>query len=300
MIGKSMNYMTRENRSQFNYARSMTSFYSKSFYFSASLLPREKKWATFALYGFCRYIDNLSDNPNGRSPEQIRKTLQAIKSELKMAYQTGNSEHPVIKPFIAVALHYHIPIKYPLELIKGVWMDTHITRYQTFDDLYLFCYRVAGVVGLMMTHILGYKNEQALHYAEKLGIAMQLTNILRDIKEDKQVGRLYLPIDELMQFGCSEENIVREKMTNNFRNLMQFQIKRAHSYYEDANKGIPMLEKHAQFAIYSASKIYRTILRKLEIRNYNPFLGRVYVSKSRKIGILIEQLLRTKVLSFSS
>jgi phytoene synthase len=295
-----MKFLSKENRSQFNYARSMTAFYSKSFYFSASLLPREKKWATFALYGFCRYIDNLSDNPNGRSPKQIRKTLQALKAELKMAYQTGSSEHPVIKPFIAVALHYHIPITYPLELIEGVWMDTHIVRYQTFEDLYLFCYRVAGVVGLMMTYILGYTNKQALLHAEKLGIAMQLTNILRDIKEDKQIGRLYLPVDELIQFGCTEENVFQEKITDNFRRLMQFQIKRAHHYYEEANKGIPMLDKDAQFAIYSASKIYRSILRKLEMRNYNPFLGRVYVSQGKKIGILLEQLLRTKLLSFSS
>jgi phytoene synthase len=295
-----MEFITRDNLAQFNYARVMTAFFSKSFYFSASLLPREKRWATFALYGFCRYIDNLSDNPNGRTPEQIRKTLQALKWELKTAYQRGTSEHPVIKPFIAVALHYHIPIKYPLELIKGVWMDTHIVRYQTFDELYLFCYRVAGVVGLMMTHILGYKNKQALHYAEKLGVAMQLTNILRDIKEDIRLGRLYLPLDEIIQFGCSEENIVREKMTNHFHSLMQFQINRAHNYYDEANKGISMLEKNAQFAIYSASKIYRSILRKLELRNYNPFMGRVYVSEGKKIGILIEQLLRTKILSFLS
>jgi phytoene synthase len=295
-----MDYITKENKAQFNYAKAMTAYYSKSFHFSASLLPREKKWATFALYGFCRYIDNLSDNPHGRSSEQTRNTLKAIKSELKIAYQTGNSEHPVIKPFIVVAHKYNIPIKYPLELIKGVWMDTHITRYQTVDELYLFCYRVAGVVGLMMTYILGYKNELALKYAEKLGIAMQLTNILRDIKEDIQVGRLYLPVEELNRFGCCEENIIREKMTNNFRRLMQFQIQRAHHYYEEANQGIHMLEKEAQFAIYSASKIYRSILRKLEIHNYNPFLGRVYVSQSKKIGILIEQLLRTKILSYPS
>jgi len=288
-------WLTSENKASFEHARMLTAHYSKSFYISARMLPRERRWATFALYGFCRYADNLIDNPRSRTTKELEEEVNFISKELKRAYRTGESEHPILKPFIVVALKYGIPLEYPLDLLKGVLMDIKTTRYQTFDDLYLFCYRVAGVVGLMMTHVLGYKTSKAFHYAEKLGIAMQLTNILRDIKEDKNMGRIYLPQEELARFGVTEEDIMNERMTPNFRRLMQFQVERAHQYYKEADRGIPMLERKAQFAIYSASKIYQGILRKIEARDYNSFLGRVFVSQMKKIGILLQEILLTRV-----
>jgi phytoene synthase len=175
-------------------------------------------------------------------------------------------------------------------------MDTHKNRYETFDDLYLFAYRVAGVVGLMMTPLLGYKNPEAMDYAENLGIAMQLTNILRDVKEDKDMDRIYLPLEEIRMFGLDENHFFEENMSENFRNLMKYQVDRAHNYYDAADKGIKMLDRDAQFAIYSASKIYRGILRKIELQNYNPFQGRVFVPQSKKLQILIGEALKTRVL----
>lgn len=284
------------HKAAFEHARLLTAHYSKSFYISARMLPRERRWATYALYGFCRYADNLIDNPRQRSTEELIAEADFISNELQIAYRTGESEHPVVHPFIVVAKKYGIPIEYPLDLLKGVKMDIQRTRYQTFDDLYVFCYRVAGVVGLMMTHVLGYKNDAAFKYAEDLGIAMQLTNILRDVKEDKEMGRIYLPLDELNQFGVSEQDIIHERMSENLRELMKFQVARAHRYYDEANKGIPMLYKKSQFAIYSASKIYGGILRKIEARNYDPFQGRVFVSQLKKIGILSREILRTRFL----
>lgn len=285
-----------ENRSAFEHARLITAHYSKSFYISARLLPEERRWATYALYGFCRYADNLVDNPRNRSVSELIAEIKYLSEEIRIAYRTGESEHPVIHPFILVAKKYGIPIEYPLDLLKGVQMDLTQTRYETFEDLYLFCYRVAGVVGLMMTHVLGYKNERAFRYAEDLGIAMQLTNILRDIQEDKEMGRIYLPLDELKQFGVSQRDIIEENMSVNMRKMMKFQIQRAHRYYETAALGVPMLERKSQFAIYSASKIYRGILLKIEARNYNPFLGRVFVSQKKKIGILLQEIFRTRLL----
>jgi phytoene synthase len=290
-----MDYITKHNRAQFKYARSITAHYSKSFYLSTCLLPRQKRWATFALYGFCRHIDNLTDNPRNRSEKEIINELKYLNRELKTAYRTGESEHPIIGPFIAVAKKYEIPQKYPLELIKGVQMDTDINRYETFNDLYLFAYRVAGVVGLMMTPLLGYKHHDAMIYAEKLGIAMQLTNILRDIKEDKKMDRIYLPLEEIRMFGLEEKHIFEEIMSENFRNLMKFQVDRAHKFYTDADKGIKLLDRDAQFAIYSASKIYRGILKKIELQNYNPFRGRVFVPQSKKVQILIGEAVKTRL-----
>ena len=287
-------WLTSENRASFEHARMLTAHHSKSFYISARMLPQERRWATYALYGFCRYADNLIDNPRSRTTMELEEEINFISNELKRAYRTGESEHPILKPFIVVAMKYGIPIEYPLELLKGVLMDIKATRYQTFDELYLFCYRVAGVVGLMMTYVLGYKSDKAFDYAEKLGIAMQLTNILRDIKEDKNMGRIYLPLDELSRFGITEDDIINERVTLNFKRLMQFQVERAHQYYEQADKGIPMLEGKAQFAIYSASKIYQGILRKIEARDYNSFMGRVFVPQMKKIGILLQEIIATR------
>ena len=286
-----------ENRAAFEHARRITAYYSKSFYFSARMLPSEQRWATYALYGFCRYCDNLIDTPRQRTEAEILREIQFVGEELQIAYDTGESEHPVIRAFILVAKAYGIPIAYPLDLLKGVAMDIQQTRYKTFDNLSLFCYRVAAVVGLMMTHVLGYKDDLAFDYAKQLGIAMQLTNILRDIKEDKEVGRIYLPQRELVRFGVSEREIFDEIMTPQLKALIKFQIERADRYYAEAIPGISLLNTDSQYAIYSAAKIYRGILRKIEARDYNPFLGRVFVPSIEKMGILLHEGLRTKVLS---
>ncbi len=286
-----------ENRVAFEYARRITAYYSKSFYFSTRMLPKEKRWATYALYGFCRHCDNLIDTPRQRTEIEIVREMQLLTEELQVAYNTGESQHPIIRAFILVAKAYGIPIEYPFDLLKGVAMDVQQTRYNTFDELSLFCYRVAAVVGLMMTYVLGYKDERAFAYAKHLGIAMQLTNILRDIKEDKDMGRIYLPQKDLVRFGVSEQDILKEKITHQLKALMKFQIERADHYYAEAVSGISLLETESQYAIYSAAKIYRGILRKIEDQDYNPFLGRVFVPSSQKIGILLHEGLRGKFLS---
>ena len=290
-------WKAEENRAAFEYARKITAHYSKSFYFSAQMLPKEQRWATFALYGFCRHCDNLIDTPRQRTETEILREIQRLTEELQIAYNTGESQDPIIRAFILVAKAYGIPIAYPLDLLNGVAMDVRQTRYKTFDELSLFCYRVAAVVGLMMIYVLGYKDEGAFDYAKQLGIAMQLTNILRDIKEDKEMGRLYIPQTDLAEFGVTEQDIFKEKMTPQLRALMKFQIERADQYYTEAIPGIALLKTESQYAIYSAAKIYRGILRKIEECNYNPFLGRVFVPSSQKIRILLHERLRTRLLS---
>lgn len=286
------------DKAAFEHSRMLTAQYSKSFSISARMLPRERRWAAYALYGFCRYADNLIDIPRERSPEELVEEADMLRREIEIAYRTGESEHPIVRPFIIVAHRFEIPMHYPLELLKGVQMDISMNRYDTFDDLYLFCYRVAGVVGLMMTHILGYKDKAAFQHAEELGIAMQLTNILRDVKEDKDMGRIYVPQEDLLRYGVSEQDIYEESMTPKMLRLMKFQVERAHDYYERANVGIPMLERKSQFAIFSASKIYRSILTKLEAREYNPFLGRVFLPQINKVGILLHEIVRTRLPEF--
>jgi len=290
-------WLEKQNRAAFEHARQITAYYSKSFYVSACMLPLEKRWATYAVYGFCRYADNLIDTQRRRRTEEILAEVEFLTRELEVSYRTGESEHPILRPFIVVAQRYGIPKEHALELLKGVQMDLQIARYETFADLYLFCYRVAAVVGLMMTPILGYHHTKAFVYAEKLGVAMQLTNILRDVQEDRDLGRIYIPREELRRFACSENHILEERMTPAFRELMKFQVDRALSYYHEAATGISLLAADARFAIYSASRIYRGILKRLQARDYNPFLGRVFVPQHRKLGILLQEVVRTKLLA---
>jgi len=294
-----MKFINSANKAQFKFARSLTAHYAKSFYISAAFLPRDKRWATYALYGFCRYVDNLIDTPRSRTVHEINQELEYIVKEMEIGYRTGESEHPIIGPFLTVARHYSIPIDLPIELIAGVRMDTHKQRYSDFKELYQFAYRVAGVVGLMMTPVLGYKDLNALIPAEKLGIAMQLTNILRDIQEDKNMDRIYLPLDEIEQYRVNLPDLFAENFTPEIRALMKFQVDRAHSYYDQADMGIKFLSRDAQFPIYSASKIYRGILKKIELQNYNPFLGRVFVPRRKKIMIISREILRSKAYSFA-
>jgi len=282
-------------RASYRFARMQTAHFSKSFFLSSAMLPKEKRWDTYALYSFCRYADNIIDNPRQRTVKELLDEVNYLAKEIKIAYRRGESEHPILKSFIQVTLKHGIPLQYPLDLLEGVKMDLQHSRYKTFDELYLFAYRVAGVVGLMMSYVLGFESPEALKYAEKLGIAMQLTNILRDVQEDKNMSRIYLPLEELERFGVTEKDIFEEKMNDNVRELMSFQVRRAHKYYYEANHGIKMLTRKTQFAIYAASHIYQGILFKIEARQYNPFLGRVVVKQGKKLGILLREFLRTRV-----
>lgn len=263
--------------------------YARSFYFASQFFPKHKRKATYALYGFARYTDNLVDNPRERDREELLREIDHLRWEVETAYRRKESEHPVLKPFIQTVETFSIPIEYPLDLIKGVAMDIAHTRYQHFEDLYVYCYRVAGTIGLMMTHIIGYSHRDAFEYAEKLGVAMQLTNILRDLKEDKDRGKIYIPMSELKKYNVPEEDIFQERYTDNIKSLVQATVKDAHRYYEEARPGVLLLDEDSRFAIYAASRIYRGILTQIENNDYNPFLGRVTVSFKEKIGITLHE-----------
>ncbi len=278
----------------FAYAKKVISHHAKSFYFASQMLPKDVRSKTYAIYAFCRYADNIVDKDRERSLEQISNELNNLREELSISFQTGESEHPALGAFVIVSKHHGIPIDYPLELINGVEMDLTKSRYKDFDELYLYCYRVASVVGLMMTYVLGYSSAMAFKYAEKLGIAMQLTNILRDIQEDHENGRIYLPENELLEYGLSEHDIETQKFSDSFREFMIFQCRRSEKYYQESETGISMLDKNSRFSIYAASRIYGSILKKIEQQRYNPFEGRAMVPKIEKITILLNEYIKRK------
>lgn len=288
-------WLQKDNKSSFILALSIIKEYAKSFYFASRFLPLRKRWATFAVYGFCRYADNIVDNPRNRTHGELINELDSLREELSLSYKYGESEHPILRAYIVAAKEYNIPSNYAFDLVDGVQMDLEFKGYDSYDELYVFCYKVASVVGLMMTYILGFKDDHTLKYAEMLGAGMQLTNILRDIKEDKDIGRIYLPKKELLKFGLSEDDIIRENFNSNFREFMKFQVDRAEKYYKDADIGIKQLDKDSQFAIYAASRIYGGILNKIKDNDYNPFTGRVFVPTSKKLKILSEEYFKRKL-----
>lgn len=289
-----MNYVSPNSdrlahlRLSLKWSREMTRVFSKGFYLSTFLMPASLRRDVFALYGFCRYTDNIGDSPRKRSVEEINKELTHWRDELKSAYRSGESQNPIMNAFVHVALARNIPIDLPLELIDGVQSDICTNSYSDFNSLRIFCYQVASVVGVMMTHVIGYRDEAAFQHAESLGIAMQLTNILRDINEDWQLHRkIFLPEDDMARFGVTREGIAAGILSEGFISLMKFEIGRARGYYEDASSGVELLHKRGQSSIRAAAEIYSAILNEIEERNYDVFSSRPVVPMRRKLSIMM-------------
>ena len=277
------------NKPAFRYAQSVIDTYSNSFSLSSRLLPRRTRWAVYALYGFCRYTVNLINRSRTRTIDEIIQELNLIKREIMIAYRTGESEHPVIISFIEMASHYGIPIEYPLNFLSGITMDAEQRQYKTYEDLYKFCSSLTGIIGLMMAYILGFQSKAALPYAEKMGVAMHLTNILRDVDDDIRSERLYLPIKEMKQFGVTRLMLTKREMNEEIEALMKFQVNRVHQLYSDACPGIALLDSKSRYAIPCPSRIYQNLLFKIEHNHYNPFLGRVYLTDWEKLKIILKE-----------
>lgn len=269
------------------YARLLTRTYSKSFYLATQFMPKGKRDDVYAVYAFCRYTDNIVDAPRGRDRAMVKNELDQWRAELQQAYDSGESQHPVLSVFVPLLHRHAIPRQLALELIDGVEMDLTVDRYESFAELQTFCYHVASVVGLMMTYVFGYRDHRAFPFAEALGIAMQLTNILRDVDEDWRLrGKVYLPLEELRAFGVSVEDIAARRMTPELRRLIAAQVRRAHSYFEYAEQGIPLLSRHGRAAVRAASRLYREILHEIERMDHDVFSRRPVVSTSRKFRTL--------------
>ncbi len=256
------------------YARceAVTRVNSRSFYLASSLLPREKRRALRALYGFCRTTDDLVD----RSGEGVEAKLAAWR-------RRATSPTPDPDDLIAVAwtdtrLRYRIPWRYAEQLIDGVARDLRQKRYDTFEDLAGYAYGVASTVGLMSMHILGFAGEEAIPYAVKLGVALQITNILRDVGEDWRAGRVYLPAEELDAHELSEADLAAGRVDDRWRRFMRFQIDRNRRLYAEAWPGIALLAKDGRLAVAAAAEFYRAILGDIGAHDYDVFHRRAHVS----------------------
>jgi 15-cis-phytoene synthase len=256
---------------------------SKSFHMASGLLPEEKRSAVRALYAFCRTVDDVVDE----SDVEIESKKSALDYWKKVVHSSQvQGTDPIAHAWVDAINRYHIPRHYAIQLIEGVSRDLTQSRYQSFDDLATYCYGVASTVGLMSMYIIGFKNNDALPYAIKLGVALQMTNILRDVGEDYRKGFIYLPQEELIEFGLTEEQIAGADRSENWREFMRFQISRTRQLYADAGPGIRLLEKEGQLAILAASDLYQGILEEIEKNDYDVFNRRARLSAMGKLSRL--------------
>ena len=286
----------------YRYCESVTKLHARSFYFAAKFLPRAKQRAVYPIYAFCRHVDDEIDEIGDGNQAEAVKAVEKWRSKLEEIYagelnreqsETNNGQIEVFRAWQDLLKTYQIPSELPLDLVRGVLMDTSINRYETFDELYIYCYRVASTVGLMSSEIMGYSDKAALEYAEAMGIGMQLTNILRDVKEDAAMDRIYLPQEDLRRFNVSEEQIFANEFDKNFARMMKFQVERARDFYEKGEKGIAYLEKDSRFTVLLASRIYAKIMDEIERQNYNVFARRARTSRMQKIFAIPKIWLQT-------
>lgn len=295
-------------------AKALTKHHAKSFFFSSGAMFGARRRGAFALYAFCRRLDDLVDGDNAGDgtvaapvalPSQLSERLALARAAVSSLYGAESNSvwrdlpwhESEVAAFRDTVLRYGIPERPFQELISGMEMDLTKSRYANFDELHLYCYRVAGVVGEMMTPVLGHANDRCLPYAADLGVAMQLTNILRDVKEDLGRGRIYLAANELSAFGISEHDLLRwsrgdEKPSLAWTQFMQFQISRARAYQRRSLLGVPDLRGFgSQRVVRLMGTVYGGILEIIEQQQYDVFSRRAHVSLGGKLARAFSVLL---------
>lgn len=275
--------MTTE--ASYDYCAEVARHRARNFYYSFLALPKQKRLAMCALYAFMRECDDLSDEAGA--------TLAALdrwRADLDASLNGRMASHAVW-PALADTVHrYRIPPRYLHEMIDGVSSDLVPHRVETFDDLYRYCYLVASVVGITTIHVFGFDAPQAIPLAEKCGIAFQLTNIIRDVKEDAALGRVYLPAEDLARFGVAPEALAGN-LTPELRALLEFEARRARRYYDESRPLLAMIHADSRGALWALIEIYSRLLRRIEGRGYDVMRGRIRLSGFEKSSIALRAML---------
>lgn len=268
----------------FQYCQKLIAHHSKTFNLASSLLDEERKNAVASLYGFCRITDDIIDTQTGHAEYIIDKWRNELESTIP------DITDPVLFSWNYTRQKYHIPFEYSMQLIKGVKMDCHKKNYSNFEELVEYCYYVASTVGLMSMHIIGFKNREAIKYSIVMGVALQLTNIIRDVGEDYEMGRIYIPQVELDYFNVTKEHFENKIIDDAWKNLMAFQIERTRNLYAQSWKGLKYLEAKGSISIAAAATLYKEILKMVERNGYDNLNKRAFVSKKRKLYLLSKLL----------
>ncbi|PYU33027.1 MAG: phytoene/squalene synthase family protein [Acidobacteria bacterium] len=276
----------------YEYCRGVARNAASNFYYAFYMLPRPKRDALCAIYAFMRLVDDASDSlqpapgPTGESALK-RAALSRWRVLVDECVAGKTNGHAILPAFADAIRRYRIPSRFFHDLISGAEMDLLETRYATFEALQEYCYRVAGTVGLTCLHVFGFQDPHALELAERLGIAFQLTNILRDIRADLALGRVYIPAEDLTRFGCSVAELERGAVTPPVRELLQFQAERAWRFYREGARLIGKVDADSRAALWALVRIYSSLLARIEERDFDVFSARVRLNTSEKARILL-------------
>jgi phytoene synthase len=258
---------------------------ARNFYYSFVLLSRQQRKAMCAIYAFMRHCDDLSDDPGAS-----RAALDGWRRELDEALAGRLGSHPLWPALRHTVRRFDIPHEYLREMIEGVSSDLEPRRFETFDELYHYCYQVASVVGLTIVHIFGFDTPSALPLAEKCGVAFQLTNILRDLREDAERGRIYLPAEDLLRFGVTGDDLRAGHRSPEFLSLMKFEAARARSYYNESQPLLDLIHPRSRPSLWALVGIYSSLLDRIERTGYDVFRRRVRLSAFEKSCIILRAL----------
>lgn len=271
--------------------RKITKKYGTSFYFATQFFPREMREGIYAIYAFARIPDEIVDDPNLTDHDEAIRKLELWSDKWRTAMWSGSSDDAVLN-FIAVTFNkYKIPMEDCEAFLRSMFMDEEKFSYTDYEELEEYMYGSAGVIGLMVTRVVGYSSDDAFEYAKKLGYAFQLTNFLRDIREDyDELGRVYMPQDVMRRYGLTNSDIALQKLDDKFVKFMKFQIARNRQVYREALPGISLLHWRGRLAVRISFVLYKAILGEIERANYNVFVGRVRTNRQQKILLSIKAL----------
>jgi len=258
---------------------------AKNFYYSFVLLSTQQRKAMCAIYAFMRYCDDLSDEPGAS-----KAAVDGWRADLEEALEGRFTDHPVWPAFHHTVRRFGIPHEYFRQMIDGIASDLEPRRLETFEELYLYCYRVASVVGLTIIHIFGFDTRSALPLAEKCGVAFQLTNILRDIQEDAALGRIYIPAEDLRRFGVTDEDLRTGRRSQEFLELMRFEAARARAYYNESLPLLELIHPRSRSSLWALISIYSRLLERIVSKNYDVFTRRVRLSLFEKSWIVVKAM----------
>ena len=264
------------------YCQNKAAASGSSFYYSFLFLPAEQRRAIMALYAFCREVDDVVDECSDR--DVARRKLDWWREEIAACF-SGQPKHPVTAALASALQSYNLPAEYFQEIIDGMNMDLEQQRYESFSELALYCHRVAGVVGLLSAEIFGYQQRTTLKYAESLGTAFQLTNIIRDVREDAGRGRIYLPLDELLEYRINPHDLLNGEINDALPPLLRLQAERANSYYQRAFGQLPDQDRYAQRSGLIMTAIYQTLLSEIQADGYQVMQHRIRLTPVRKLWI---------------
>ena len=273
------------------YCQNKAAASGSSFYYSFRFLPEQKRHAIIALYAFCREVDDVVDETTDTNVARVK--LQWWREEIQKLFH-GTPTHPVTLALKEHTPNFNLAEELFIEIIDGMEMDLDYDSYPTFKELSLYCYRVASVVGLLTVEIFGYEDRKTLKYAHELGMAFQLTNILRDVHEDAVRGRVYLPLDELERFGVKPEDLQENVTTENVVKLFEFQKNRAMQYYKKAFDLLPKKDRYAQRSGVIMAEIYLAILQEIEKDGFKVLEHRIRLTPIRKLWLAWKTARREK------